>query len=205
MTADLLQSERTLMTPGRSSLAIALIASVTVALAAPSARAASQAQAGASQTGPSQTGASQAQVALSISACRKLSDDRSRLACYDAAAGAFDQAQAEGQVVVIDRAQANAVRRQAFGFNLPSMDFLPHGRKAETVDSISVDLREAHTDSEGKWVMTTADDAVWRQTDANTFGRDPHAGSKLVIRKGLLGSFFCKVDAQFAVRCVRDR
>ena len=183
------------MTFRRNSSAIGMLAVAGLSLAATTLQAA---------TPPPPT-ATQAPVALAISKCRKLADDRARLVCYDAAAGAFDQAQAEGQVVVIDRVQATAVRRQAFGFNLPSINFLPHGPKPEAVDSITVDLVGAHTDSEGKWVMTTADDAVWRQTDSNTLNRDPHDGSKLAIRKGLLGSFFCKVDGQSAVRCARDR
>ena len=146
-----------------------------------------------------------APVAAAVSKCRKIADDKERLACYDAAAGAFDQAQAEGQVVIIDREQAKAVRRQAFGFNFPAINFLPRPAKTEAEDRVSVELAGAHTDSEGKWVMTTTEDAVWRQSDSNPLSNEPRRGSTMLIRKGLLGSFFCKVDRQSAIRCVRER
>ena len=179
--------------PGRSgrlrrgSLAAALLMPPVVALAAP-----------ASPPEP-------AAVAQALSNCRKIADDPGRLACYDKAAQSFDQAQAAGQIVVVDRAQVTAVRRQAFGFNIPSITFFPHEPKAEAVDRLTVELASAHQDGEGRWVMVTTDDAVWRQTDAATLYSDPHPGSKLAIRKGVLGSFFCKIDAEAAVRCARDR
>src|SRR5690606_15796466 len=47
--------------------------------------------------------------------CRKLSEDSARLACYDKAVAALDQAEARGDIVVVDRDQARKVRRQAFG------------------------------------------------------------------------------------------
>ena len=71
------------------------------------------------------------------------------------------------------------------------------------MDKISVELSGAHKDATGKWVMTTVNDAVWRQTDDTELFNDPHAGSKVAIRRAMLGSFFCNVDGQSAVRCAR--
>ena len=56
-----------------------------------------------------------AAVVQSLTDCRKIPAADARLACYDKAADAFDQAQAQGQVVVVDREQVRTVRRQAFG------------------------------------------------------------------------------------------
>jgi len=43
--------------------------------------------------------------------CRKEADDAARLACYDAQVAAVDQAEAKGDIVVVDREQARTVRR----------------------------------------------------------------------------------------------
>ena len=53
--------------------------------------------------------------------CRQVADSTARLACYDAAASALDSAERQGDVVVVDRAQVSAARRQLFGFDLPAM------------------------------------------------------------------------------------
>ncbi len=146
-----------------------------------------------------------AAVVQALSDCRKMADREDRLACYDKAADAFDQAQAQGQVVVFDREQARAVRRQAFGFNIPSITLFNRGPKEEAVDKLSVKLSSAGRGADGKWVMTTTDDAVWRQIDDEALYSDPRPGSTVAIRHAMLGSFFCNVDGQSAIRCTRVR
>jgi hypothetical protein len=149
--------------------------------------------------------AGHAAVVQAISDCRKLTDNDARLACFDTAASALDQAQAQGQVVVVDREQVKTVRRQSFGFNIPSLSIFTHGPKEEAIDKVTVDLTGGNTGPDGKWRFITVDDAVWRQTDTEQLSDPPHSGSKLAIRHGALGSFFCKLDNQSAVRCARDR
>ena len=154
---------------------------------------------------PAKLDVGRAAVVQSLSDCRKISEDAARLACYDKAAGALDQAESQGQVVVIDREQAKAVRRQAFGFNLPSLNLFSRGavKTDEGFDHLNLDLASAHHSSEGKWVFVATDGAVWRQTDNEEIAEDPHQGSKLFVHNGALGSFFCKVDGQPQVRCER--
>ena len=53
--------------------------------------------------------------------------------------------------------------------------------------------------------MATTDGAVWAATENATFFEDPHKGSKLVIRRGVLGAYFCNIDSEPAVRCQRSR
>ena len=149
--------------------------------------------------------ANPAAVAQAISDCRKLTDRDARLDCYDKATDAFEQAQASGQVVVVDREQVRAVKRQAFGFSMPSLNLFARGPKEEQVDKVEVKLASARQDPTGKWVLITDEDAVWRQTDTTELNNDPHAGSALLIRKAMLGSFFCKVDGQPAIRCARSQ
>ena len=154
---------------------------------------------------PANPTANSAAVAQAISDCRKLTDRDARLDCYDKASDAFEQAQASGQVVVVDREQVRAVKRQAFGFSMPSLNLFARGPKEEQVDKVEVKLASAHQDPTGKWVLTTDEDAVWRQIDTTELNDEPHAGSAMLIRKAMLGSFFCKVDGQTAIRCARSQ
>ena len=105
----------------------------------------------------------------------------------------------------MDREQVRAVKRQAFGFTMPSLNFFARGPKEEQVDKISVKLAGAHQDGTGKWVLITDEDAVWTQIDSNDIYEPPHAGSTVAIRKAMLGSYFCNVDGQSAIRCTRTR
>jgi hypothetical protein len=159
----------------------------------------------AAQAAPPALNASRAAVAQAIADCRKVADKDARLSCYDQAADAFEQAQAEGQVVVVDRAQVREVKRQAFGLSLPSLNLFPKSAKEPGIDRVSVKLSGAHPDPTGKWVMITDEGAVWTQIDSQELLNDPHAGSTVAIRRASLGSFFCNVDGQSAIRCARNR
>jgi hypothetical protein len=138
--------------------------------------------------------ASRTAVAQAISDCRKVSDRDARLECYDKAADAFEQAQAEGQV-----------KRQAFGLSLPSLDLFPKGAKEPEVDRVSIKLTGAHQDQNSRWIMTTDEGAVWSQIDSQELLNEPHAGSTVAIRRAALGSYFCNVDGQSAIRCARSQ
>ena len=146
-----------------------------------------------------------AAVVRALGACREQRDDAQRLACYDRAAGAFEDARAKGDVVVVDREQVRAVRRQAFGFRLPTLDVFPRGRAEAPLTQIATTLTAVGRNGAGKWVMTDADGATWVQTDSEELGRAPHDGSRFAVRAGSLGSFFCKVDGQPQIRCDRSR
>ena len=143
-----------------------------------------------------------AEVVKAIGRCRALADGGQRLACYDRTAGALVEAQTAGDVVVVDRAQIKAVRRQAFGLRLPSIDLLPHTRGDAPLDHLDFKVAAASLGGSG-WVLSTDEGSQWVQTDGQELAEPPHAGSRLAVRSGALGSFFCKVDGQSAVRCRR--
>jgi hypothetical protein len=136
--------------------------------------------------------------------CRKIDDSAQRLACYDAATDALTKAQATGDLVTLDRQQRRAVRKQAFGFTLPSLAMFDVGEKSEETDSIDETLASARQDAQGKWIMVMQDGAVWRQIDDEFLSRDPHAGSAIVIRRAAIGSFMLSVDKQPGIRAHRD-
>ncbi len=145
-----------------------------------------------------------AAVLEALTLCRKDADSARRLACYDKAAGALDEAEAKGQVVVLDRDQVRTVKRQAFGLSLPSISlFSSRPGGDERVDRVTYALKSAVQGGDGKWVFQTVEGASWVQTDDERLGSDPHAGSQMLVRHGALSSYFCKVDGQLALRCQR--
>ena len=143
-------------------------------------------------------------VVQSLLDCRKLADDAQRLACFDRASAAVEQATASGDLVSIDREQRKAARRQAFGFTLPSLSFLERGEKSGELNHIVAQARSAFRDGDGKWVVQLDDGSVWRQTEVQDLGREPHAGSKVEIGRGMLGSFFMTIDGQGAGKAKRE-
>ena len=97
------------------------------------------------------------------------------------------------------------MRRQAFGFALPSLDLLEHGAaKPEALDHVDETLATAWHAADGKWVFRMQDGEVWRQTDDYDLSREPHPGSAIVIKNAMLGSFMMKVDGQPEIRVHRD-
>jgi len=141
-------------------------------------------------------------VVQAVVDCRKIEDSAQRLACYDAAVEVMSRAQTSGDLVTLDRKQRQAVRRQAFGFTLPTLSMFDTGEKA--VDTVDETLASAHQTTGGRWVFQMQDGAVWRQIDDEWLSRRPHPGSAIVIKRAALGSFMLTVDGQPGVRVHRD-
>jgi len=140
--------------------------------------------------------------------CRSVTDSAARLACYDAAATALDVAETRGEIVVVEKAQIKAVRKQAFGFSLPSLSLFDRdekGEAAEPLDRITATLANAYRTSSGKWVMELEDGAVWVQSDTESLPRGARKGSTIEIRKAAMGSYFVNVDKQRAIRATRSK
>lgn len=138
-----------------------------------------------------------------LSDCRKLTDDAGRLACYDSATAALEQAEAKGDIVVVDREQARTVRRQAFGFSLPSLSMFERGEAKEEVDNVTGTIVEARQDGAGKWMLRLEGGAVWQQIDAQELSLYPKRGQTVSIRRATLGSFLASVEGRRAFRVRR--
>jgi len=176
------------------------VAALSLALFAAGAVAA-HAQAPARRAATSNTGSL---LTRSLAECRAITQDAARLACYDAAAGRLEAAERTGEVVVVDREQARAARRQAFGFNLPSLSMFDRQDDPE-VDLVDLTLASASLDRDGKWLLRTGDGQVWRQIDNNKLLPPPRAGSKARVRRAVLGSYFMNIDKERAIRVRREQ
>jgi hypothetical protein len=135
--------------------------------------------------------------------CRAISDDAARLACFDKAVADMSAAEKSGELLTLDREQRRAVRRESFGLTLPSFDIFNRGEKPEEANQLTAHVASASLNAERKWLIRLDDGALWEQTDDYDLNHGPHAGSTVVIFKGLFGSFFMKVDGQQAIRAKR--
>lgn len=137
--------------------------------------------------------------------CRAVADSAARLACYDAAAGALDMAERQGEVVVIDRAGVAETRRQLFGFEMPTLPRLFGAADAiAEIDSIETTLQSAALVGEGRWVFRLEDGGVWRQIDSERVRFQNRPGQPVRVRKAALGSFLLTVGDSRAVRVRRQ-
>ena len=137
--------------------------------------------------------------------CRKLTDDHARLACYDAAVDTLGKQLAQGEVVAVDHAQVQKVRRQAFGFTLPSLTLFDRGGKPEEMSEVVLAVEDARRMGDGKWLLRLEGGQVWRQIDTSDFSRDPKPGAKATIKKAMLGSYMMMIGGHSPVRVHRDQ
>jgi hypothetical protein len=111
-------------------MTLRVLATALVLIAAPS-------------VGAGQTPADSAALIKALGDCRSLAESSARLACFDAAAARLLSAEQSGEVVVVDRTQARAARRQAFGFSMPSLDIFKRGEPEAELDRVQFTLTRA--------------------------------------------------------------
>jgi hypothetical protein len=135
--------------------------------------------------------------------CRKLADNTTRLACYDQAAASLDQAEAKGDIVVVNREQARKVRRQAFGFSLPSISLFERGEKPEEVAQAEDKIVSVRKLPIGKWEFKLESGATWVQVDLTELPLDPKPGQSVKIHKASMGSYAMTIGNQRSIKVHR--
>lgn len=145
-----------------------------------------------------------AQVIQRVADCRKVTDSAARLACYDEAAAGLEQAEAKGDIVVVDREQARKVRRQAFGFTLPSLAMFEKGEKQEDIESTTGSVASFRQNKAHRWVIELEDGATWTQVDATELFANPKVGDPVRIKKGLIGSYMMMIGKNAGIKAHRD-
>jgi hypothetical protein len=154
--------------------------------------------------------------------CAGVADLTAKAACYDAASAALSSAVKSGEIIIVRKKEAQAAQRNAFGFNLPSLNIFDRvgggGDKKEAkkdektgevvatggLDALSTEIKSASQDGNGHWVITTVEGAVWRQTDNEVLAPRPRAGQKIEIKRAALGSYLLKIDRLPAIRVKRS-
>jgi len=164
-----------------------------------------------------QSGQTPANAAVSplepIYACADKTNPTERLACFDAAVATIRAKEAKSEIVTFDKQRVEKVRREAFGFSLPSLPKLGFpafggGQKADSKDqsvaavAVEADIEEqsftvvSTRESAGRVVITLENGQVWRLTEAGELNAAKRPPYKVNIRAAAMGSFILTVEGR---------
>jgi hypothetical protein len=137
-----------------------------------------------------QTPAPTPQALTDVYSCAQVQDDAQRLQCYDGAVGRLRQAETQGQVVAVDRAQAQEIERDSFGFHLPSLSrLLPNLEGgSDVIDNIEMTVARVRVSPTGYYTFEMENGQIWTQVEPEN-ARNVRAGDTVTIRRAALGSF----------------
>ena len=134
-----------------------------------------------------------------VYACAEIEIPEARLACYDSAVGRLKAAEETGEVVSVTREQVEEVRRESFGFNLPTLPKLgipgfgnsPDG----AIDEVQLGVARVGSAPGGGFLVTLDNGQVWEQIDSKSVFYSAKKGVELAtIKTAALGSFMMKLD-----------
>lgn len=137
--------------------------------------------------------------------CRALDEAEARLACFDSAAAAFETAERQGEVAVVDRAQARETRTRLFGFNLNTANLFSGLRQDDPIEAVETVLTSARQDQDGKWIFVLEQGATWRQIDSERLTPRPRPGASVRVRQAALGSYMLSVGGARSLRVRREQ
>lgn len=143
-------------------------------------------------------------VTARLAQCRAIAEDSARLACYDAAVGAFETARAEGSVVVLSRDEVEESRRRSFGFDLNVLNPFDREGGPTELESIDTTLVSLRTISGGKLLITLADGSVWQQIDSSSPYIPRGQNQPVRVRRATLGSYMMNIDGGPPIRVRRQ-
>lgn len=139
-----------------------------------------------------------------LAACRAITDDGARLACFDREVGAFDTAVRERKIAVVDQAEIRKTRRTLFGIALPSIKLFDSSGEPEIKEVVAT-IKATSRGEGGRIVFTLEDGAVWMQTDDWPVFYSVKPGQKVTLKRAALGSFFADFEKAVTVRAKRLR
>lgn len=130
-------------------------------------------------------------------ACTTKLADSDRLACFDVEVKHLQQSQHAGDIAVVDKTRVEAIRKEAFGFTLPSLPklLLPKfdqakeaGLTANVISLKSADPPVFQLDNGQTWIIT----------DTASLPYQLKAGATVEISRASLGSFLLQVKGSGA-------
>ena len=145
-------------------------------------------------------------------ACAEKTDPTQRLACFDAAVAAVKAAEARSELVTMDQPRVAAVRREAFGFRIPSLPRFGFGGPAAGVAAGGApasaarerDMQEddqvfavARVGRAGNRVAIYLDNGnVWHLTEAGELNAPRQTPFNVRIRTAAMGSYMLSVEGR---------
>lgn len=107
----------------------------------------------------------------SIYACAELLDDTQRLACFDTHVPALRVKEQKKEIVAVDAESVKAIKREAFGFSLPSLPKLGigiwSGEKQEKSKDILVTAVKSIRRANNRYIIHLDNGQIWRQVNGD--------------------------------------
>ncbi len=147
----------------------------------------------------------------SLYKCAKIVNGPERLACFDTSVAKLHTAEQNKEVVAIDAKAAKKIKREAFGFNLPSLSKiglpsigLPKMGGGKDVESLVVDVKSVRKSGRG-YVITMKNGQVWKEVGGR-LNYIPKGDLKATIKPKSMGSFMLSLNnGKTTVRGLRVR
>lgn len=143
--------------------------------------------------------------------CSEMDDSMQRLACFDASVAKLRAAEQNKEVVAIDAKVAQKIKREAFGFNLPSLSkiglpkvALPSLSGKKKADALVADVKSIRKSGRGL-VITLKNGQVWKETGGR-LNYIPKGDLTATIKAKSVGSFLLSLNnGKTTVRGLRVR
>ena len=132
--------------------------------------------------------------------CRAITENSRRLACYDSAAGALEEAEKKKDLVVVDRKEIRETRKSLFGFALPRIGLFGDDKDddKDAIKEIASTVEMARM-AGGNWSIRLANDGgTWEAISGLNY--PPRTGDKVRISKASMGSYLGQVGLSRGVR-----
>ena len=140
-----------------------------------------------------------------LTACRAVTGDAERLACFDRTAETLVAARTKGDLLVLDRDRVVERKRARFGLALTDGAVFGGGieDKATEVKEVNTTIREVADGPYGRYNIGLANGMVWQTTEPMRM--PPKVGADVQLTEGLLGAFKMKVANRETVKVKRTR
>jgi len=151
------------------------------------------------------TAAAQEATLENVVACKAIEAPLERVACYDEAVGRLEAAKAAGEVTVVTRADVEKVRRESFGFSIPSLPSFGGLRGPDADEDLSrvTEAVQSVSGSAPNLRVKLATGQVWVQIDDKRVrAKSPKSAE---IYEAALGSYKMKLDGGLAFRVRREQ
>lgn len=138
--------------------------------------------------------------------CAKEQDAMTRLKCYDNIVASLHIAEEKKEIVAIDASVAKQIKKEAFGFNLPSLPKLglPKIGADKDIDAVTLPVKSIKT-VRRKYLITFENGQVWEQSGGR-LNYVPRGDLTATIKPKALGSYMLSIsNGSTTVRGLRVR
>jgi hypothetical protein len=138
-----------------------------------------------------------------LSACRTLTEDARRLACFDRAVPAILAAREDGTLLVLDKEKVVERRRARFGLASDGAALGDAADKATAVRELTTTISSVAGAQYSRFNLALADGSVWQTVETARF--EPRAGAAITIKAAALGAYKASIAGGTSIKVKRLR